>query len=290
MKDGEAWLAALARTAREQDLTADPRWDALAERELSADDEVELRAQAGRSTAARAALEAFRPFDESERDAFEAQVMTAMEATPAATSGAAPTAAVPSLSPAAAQVATSAASTAPQPKTVIAPLRARRRALVAMASTGLLATAAAALLLFRPAAGPPFPGYTLSIAGGERNARGAPGAPAAPRIGPGSLVELVLRPATPVRGPVAVRGVLVQGGRRETWRPPVEITADGVVRIAGTREALFPGLPDGPWEVVLAVGRPDALPADPAAAQGAPEDLQVLRATVVLKEEPARAP
>ncbi|WP_437625323.1 hypothetical protein [Sorangium sp. So ce1151] len=82
----------------------------------------------------------------------------------------------------------------------------------------------------------------------------------------------------------------MRDGRQEVWRPPVEITAEGVVRIAGTREAVFPGMPEGPWEVVLAVGRPDALPADPAAAQGAPKDLQVLRARVVLTEEPVPAP
>ncbi|WP_438023404.1 hypothetical protein [Sorangium sp. So ce233] len=271
MKDAEAWLAALARTAREEDVAADPRWDELAAGTLPAEQQTALRA---RSTAAPEALRAFEPLNDAERDAIEAQVVAAMEkAVPAA-----------KVAPAEAAPAASLRATA-----AAVPSR-RRRVAVVLSAAASLAAVLAALVVLRPARGPALPAYALLLDGGEREERGgAPSPDAAPRLGPGSRVELILRPELPVHGPIAIRGALVQRGRVvRAWSPPAEISPDGAVRIAGTREAVFPGVPDGAWDIIVAVGRAEALealPADPAAAAAREETApgaRVLRAQVVL--------
>ncbi|WP_437935121.1 hypothetical protein [Sorangium sp. So ce341] len=268
MKNAEAWLAALARTAREEDIVADPRWDEVAAGKLSAEQRAALR---GRSAAAQEAFRAFEPLDGAERDAIEAQVVAAL-------AGAAPVE-----KPAPAASLPTRAAAAPR----------RRRGTLLLSAAAALAAALAALVVLRPARAPSLPAYALALEGGEWEERGAGRAPgAAPRLGPGSRVELILRPELPVHGPIAVRGALVQGVHARPWSPPVELSPDGAVRIAGTREAVFPGVPDGAWEIVLAVGRAEALPADPAAAAAREETApgaQLLRAQVVLSP-PGQAP
>ncbi|AUX45863.1 uncharacterized protein SOCE26_073590 [Sorangium cellulosum] len=280
MEDAEAWLAALARTAREEDVAADPRWDEVAAGKLSADQQAALRA---RSTAAQEAFHAFEPLSDAERDEIEARVVAALGAVAPAEQAAPAETAAPAQKVAPAEELAPASS--PRAKVVVVPWW--RRPAFALAAAGSLAAVLAALVVLRPARAPALPAYALALASGEGEERGAAPAPgAAPRLGPGSRVELILRPERPVQGPIAVRGALVQGGRARAWTPPVEISPDGAVRIAGTREAVFPGVPDGAWDIVLAVGRAEALPADPAAAaaarDGTAPDAQLLRAQVVL--------
>jgi hypothetical protein len=124
----------------------------------------------------------------------------------------------------------------------------------------LAAAAALALVLLRPSAAPELPEYRLDASSGERTLRSADPAPVAvPRYGPGSRIELVLRPSTAVRGPVAARAFLLQGGEVKPWPVAVEVAPEGAVRIAGPVEALLPRV-SGELEILLAVGRPDALP------------------------------
>jgi hypothetical protein len=41
------------------------------------------------------------------------------------------------------------------------------------------------------------------------------------------------------------------------------VDRDGSLRISGSVDALFAGVPAGPWEIAVAVGRPENLPASP---------------------------
>jgi hypothetical protein len=254
MKNTEPWFRALAGTAREEDVAADPDWEALASGQLSAEDEAALVARAQRTSAGRVAYEAFRPLDEVERGEIEAKILAQRGA---------------------------------RDPPAVTPLR-RRRVLWAFAAAAALA-GAFALFVPRFSGEAMVPAYELAMAGGEQMERGTPDAQgSAPRFGPGSMVEIVARPKVAVAGKVDVRGALVQDGRSQAWRPPLEITPEGVAHIAGTRETVFPGVPDGAWELVLAVGRPGALPQDPAAGN-AEQGVQLLRAKVVLVAAPPPA-
>jgi hypothetical protein len=262
-------FSALAEANRERDPLADPRWDALARGALSPADRAALEALAGSSGAGRAAMEAFAPLDERERTQLVAKILAARGASPGE----------PAQAPA-----------PPQAVARVIPFPARRRALLFSAAT-LAAVAASAALFFRSPGGSAIPTYQASIAG-EQAQRSPFGDPdAARRLGPGSAIDLVLRPATPVSGPLAARGFVLQGGRVRAWDAPVVISEEGAVRIAGSYDALLGGIPSGPCELVFAVGRPGELPSSPEAIGAAlrdpaPRGFQLLRVPVVLVERP----
>jgi hypothetical protein len=79
----------------------------------------------------------------------------------------------------------------------------------------------------------------------------------------GGQFEMVLRPESPVAGAVGARAFLLRRDEVRAWDPPYSVAVDGVVRISGTVDALFAGIPRGPWEVAVAVGRPEVLPTSP---------------------------
>jgi hypothetical protein len=92
------------------------------------------------------------------------------------------------------------------------------------------------------------------------------------RIARESLFEVELRPGEPVAGAIGARAFLLHGlhapdgthgDEVRPWDPPFDVDRAGVVRIRGPAEALFAGVPDGPWEVAVAVGRPEVLPTAP---------------------------
>ncbi|WP_437818397.1 hypothetical protein [Sorangium sp. So ce1078] len=162
-----------------------------------------------------------------------------------------------------------------------------------LAVAAALAAAAAWLLVARPspegpvrllgdATGEPgalallsVPSYTVSIAGGEvgqRSASGDAGAHETARLGPGSRLEIALRPATRVEGPVAVRAFLIAGDKALPWDVRAEVSAQGAARIAGDTETLFRGVPEGEWEIAIAIGRPEALPDRPVELAGGERD------------------
>ncbi|WP_437941042.1 hypothetical protein [Sorangium sp. So ce341] len=133
----------------------------------------------------------------------------------------------------------------------------------------------------------PVPDYAVSIAGGEAGQRSANGdavAPGTARLGPGSRLEIALRPATRVEGPVAVRAFLLAGDKALPWDVRPEVSAQGAARIAGDTEALFRGVPEGEWEIAIAIGRPEALPDRPAElADGPPGEGEKPNAFRVLR-------
>lgn len=152
----------------------------------------------------------------------------------------------------------------------------------------LAAAAALVLLLWR---GPePVPAYVAAVEA-DASMRAEPPPPGAEAsLAPDSELRLTLRPGAEVDGPLAARAYLVEGGALRPLRAALEPRPHGSFALrAPAREAL-PG--PGTWEIVLAVGRPDAFPPDAVIAEllrpGAapPEGLALARARVHLRAAP----
>jgi len=106
---------------------------------------------------------------------------------------------------------------------------------------------------------PTVPRYDLAIAGAPYGADPGKEIP----LTRGGRLEIDLRPEAGITGAVGARGFLLRGDEVRAWDPPFSVAIDGVVRIAGTVDELFAGVPPGPWEVAVAVGRPEVLPTAP---------------------------
>jgi hypothetical protein len=76
----------------------------------------------------------------------------------------------------------------------------------------------------------------------------------------GGRFAMAAEPMGVVQGAVAARVFLVRGDDVQAWDPPFEVDRDGSVHIEGKVDQLFAGVPPGPWEVALVVGRPETLP------------------------------
>jgi len=149
-------------------------------------------------------------------------------------------------------------------------LRARRRLLAALAAT-TLAGAGAGVYLLRAAPGaPPLPAYTLAFEGADDSIRGdpAPAAGAAPTLTEGTPLTMEARPGAPVVGPVDARAFARCGGRDLEIMHGIDVSAAGAARLSGSVAELL-GSVEGECDLLLAVGRPGALPTTPDAAAGA---------------------
>jgi hypothetical protein len=114
------------------------------------------------------------------------------------------------------------------------------------------AAVAAGLVAFRLHFEPPtVPNYSLATDVGEV------------ALGPGAAFEMLLRPASPVKGAIGTRAFLLRGAEVRPWDAPSSVALDGSVRIAGPVDTLFAGVPGGRWEIAVAVGRPEVLPTAP---------------------------
>lgn len=226
-------LRELGRVARErqQAESRDERWESLTQGTLSEDERRALEELARQEPSAAEAHEAYRPLDAAARERIAARLEQQLAAEPA-----------PEKPPAA----------------VLVPRRPWRRLVPALAA---LAAAAAVLLLVLPRQAPPLPGYALSLSSEQAVRAGTP-EPEVPRLGPGSQLDVLLRPETAVEGPVDVRAFLIRRGEARSWTPPLERSPEGAVRIRGPVEALLP-VPPGEWTLAIAVGRPGTLPESP---------------------------
>lgn len=110
----------------------------------------------------------------------------------------------------------------------------------------------------------PLPGYEASFVGGDRSWRSAAeptDRDALPELSLGSQLEWSLVPVHAVRGTVEARMFVVRNRQARLWTPPFDVSPQGVVRIRGTAEGL--GLSPGAWTLVVGLGRPGAVPAEP---------------------------
>jgi hypothetical protein len=128
-----------------------------------------------------------------------------------------------------------------------------RRSLIPPIVVGLAVLTAAVLLVLRMRLEPPtVPGYTLE---------GADGGDVVVREG--QRFRLDLEPSGQVTGAVGAHAFLVRGETVRTWDPNFDVDRDGSVHVAGMVDKLFEGVPAGPWEMAIAVGRPETLPTAP---------------------------
>jgi hypothetical protein len=139
-----------------------------------------------------------------------------------------------------------------------------RRNAIALLLVPSAVIAAGALVLIRLHFQPPnVPRYRATILG-DVQATASDGGPSEDRaLRRDSLFEIELRPESAVTGAVGARAFLLRGDEVHGWDPPFSVSLDGVVRITGTVDKLFEGIPRGRWEVVIAVGRPEVLPTAP---------------------------
>ncbi|MCP3137817.1 hypothetical protein [Pyxidicoccus xibeiensis] len=243
-------LRELGRVARERQRAEarDGRWESLTEGTLSEDERRELERLAQEEPSAAEAYEAFRPLDATAREHIAARLERELAEQ---TAGGTPLLSREPLAPA--REAQSPARQAPR-----APRRGLRRLAPAVAA---MAAAAALLFVLLPRETPPLPGYSLSVSSEQAVRAGAP-AQDVPRLGPGSRLDVLLRPEETVEGAVEVRAFLLRPGEVRAWTPPLERSAEGAVRIRGPVEELL-SVPPGEWTLAIAVGRPGTLPEAP---------------------------
>jgi hypothetical protein len=259
VKQNDPLLQALGELVRDEDPIEDPRMDALSADELSAAQREELRGER-EDPMADAVFEAFRPIDDDAKERF-------VDAIVAQTKGQEPQRA---------------------PSDNVVPIAGKRPWLAGVGVLGTLAAAAALVLML--SSGPsPLPAYELVVLGGESGVRSHP-TEGTPKLVKGSRLELRLRPATKTQGSVVVRGALKKGHDVRAWTPPIQTSPDGAARIDGTKESLFPGVPSGTWTVVIGIGRPDTLPAEPEKlieleAGEDPAGARLRRVNVILSDE-----
>jgi hypothetical protein len=127
-----------------------------------------------------------------------------------------------------------------------------RRSLLALLLLPAAVAVAGALLALRLYFQPPtVPPYTLAARSEGTTLRA------------GDRFEVDVRPTAPVTGAVGARAFLLRGDEVWPWDPPFQVARDGAVHIAGAAERLFANVPPGPWEIAVAVGRPETLPTAP---------------------------
>jgi hypothetical protein len=133
------------------------------------------------------------------------------------------------------------------------PGQTRRRSVIALLLVPAAILVTASLLLLRLRMEPPtVPGYALVAGDADTIVLHA-----------GGRFQLVVQPEGAVTGAVAARGFLLRGDDVQAWDPPFTVDRDGTIRLDGPVEALFAGVAPGPWEVAVAVGRPETLPTAP---------------------------
>lgn len=238
-------LQELGRVARErqQAEARDERWESLTEGTLSEEDRRELERLAGQEPSAAEAYEAYKPLDAAAKERIAARLEQ--------------------------QLAGQSTQQAPAPARVV-PISSSRRWRGVVPAVAALAAAAAILVLVLPRQPPPLPGYTLSLSS-EQGVRSGTPEPEVPRLGPGSQLDVLLRPEQAVEGPLEVRAFLVRPGEARAWSPPLERSPEGAVRIRGPVETLL-SIPPGEWTLAVAVGRPGALPEAPGEVLAAVEE------------------
>ncbi|MFT3773440.1 MAG: hypothetical protein QM820_49320 [Minicystis sp.] len=234
--DGDG-LRGLRAAAEGRDGDIDPRWRALAESRLSADEVTALQSEAEQTDEGRLLWEIYRPFDAAEKQRVHAGVRDRLTRE-----------------------------------------RRKKRPLLSFVPV-FIAAAAAALAPF-------YLRTSFDVAWSE--ARGESAAPIVLST-PDAEITTAIGPRDPVNHPIteklAVRGTLLVGdGRARRWDPkPNPTTPDNVIYLAGTRKTVFPCVPAGRWEMVVAVGGAGAKLTEAELLAGTTRSYTVLRRPVVLE-------
>lgn len=139
--------------------------------------------------------------------------------------------------------------------------RRRQRALRFGGAAGVLAVAAAVLLMVRSNPDPALLAYELSLSGGVAVVRGPsePRPDSTPSFEADTELDLVAAPATRVEGKVEARVYLVRGTEIVPLPAEFEQSEGGALRWRGPAGKLLPRLP-GRYRLAVVVGR--ALPDD----------------------------
>jgi hypothetical protein len=159
------------------------------------------------------------------------------------------------------------------------------------AAGGALALAAAMLLVVRrPAPIDDLPAYEMALSGGAREYRGeaTPEAKGPLRMRKGDRFEAILRPPRTTAGTVGARALLVRKGAGAgdpagsiLFRGTPDVAPGGTVRVSGTLDD-FPGVTPGAWDLLVVVGRPEAIGGGLPARVAGP-GRQVQRAAVTVE-------
>lgn len=121
-------------------------------------------------------------------------------------------------------------------------------------AAGLALAAGFALFISTRAPSESLPAYDVTVVGAKTHRAAEEVAHSADvTLDPRGDFDLVARPKTPARN-VVVRAQLFRDGKELPWSPPIEVSADGAIRIASTTRALFPET-RGSYDVVLLVGQ-----------------------------------
>lgn len=151
-----------------------------------------------------------------------------------------------------------------QPLATVTALAPRKKRWPAAAIAGPMALAASLAVWVAVRAGPEtLPRYEMSLSGGLQALRAAPVEDAPLVLGAEAQLTLVLRPATAVEQPVTAKLFVKQNTRTREWRSVAEVSSQGAVKLTANAADLGPMEP-GELELVVVVGRPDALPAETA--------------------------
>jgi hypothetical protein len=128
----------------------------------------------------------------------------------------------------------------------------------------------------------PLPAYEATLLGGGESAERGPSAASERtlRVGPGTEVDLVLRPDTRVKGAVAGRAFVRIDAELRPWSAAIEVKDSGAIRVHGSFTESLGGVAEA--ELVLLIGRPASLPSDDAQArraltEGSSRDLVIVR-------------
>lgn len=254
VKSDEDILKALTEAARDE-FASDPRWEKLSKGTLSEREEQELRALAEHFDAA-ALFDACKPSTKKDRERLYKPILER----PSHTSpqpqqrNKAPLPLVPPKG---------------QPRTSLPAHVQPLRRLAPYIAVGLAAAAAGLLYWTRtretPIALVPVPEFVLDPMHGDAENRAlSPSDPGLPHFGQDSSFNLVFRPKDAVEGTLETRSVLLQGDDVRAWNPGVSFQPNGLGRITGKVSELFYEVPSGQWQICLLVGRPEALPTQPA--------------------------
>lgn len=218
-------LEQLGRAEREAQAELPAEWAALAEGRADAAEVARLRDLAARDPHARELWARFSPLDPAFDEALAARLIAGRAGSPAPGS----------------VVELSGAGDSRADRRGGSRAVGSRALRLGLGVAAVVLAAAAVLVIFWVPRAVVLPNYGLDISAADRAVRGAAAADAnAYHVD--SAITLILRPDHTIDTSIEVDAYYVQRGRNERWRPPMEISKTGSIRIDGRIAELLPGV------------------------------------------------